>query len=110
MRLRLLLFVILLHAAACSQLETCPAHLGIELTPTDTTIAPGDQFQAHLTLLGCGGTKTVTDSLTWTSSDVGVAVVGTRTGVVIGAQPGTALIMVVGRTYGSLGAFHVTVR
>jgi Bacterial Ig-like domain (group 2) len=110
MRIPVLLAMILLAAAGCSQLEGCPATLGIKLTPADTTIASGDQFQAQVTLLGCGGTEILTDSLTWTSSDLSVAVVGTRTGVVIGAHGGTAMIAVVGRTYGSLGAIQVTVR
>ena len=108
--LRVLLFVVPLITGACSGLEGCPADLGVTLAPTDTTIAPGEQFQSHVTLVGCGGTKKLTDSLTWTSSDLSVAVVGTYTGIVIGARAGTAEVSVVGQTFHNLGTVRVTVR
>ena len=108
--LRALVFVVPVIAGACSELEGCPADLRITLAPTDTTIAPGEQFQPHVTLLGCGGTKKLTDSLTWTSSDLNVAVVGTYTGIVIGAHAGTAEVAVIGQTYHNLGTVRVTVR
>jgi hypothetical protein len=105
---RIVLLAILLAGTACNQLDGCPADLGVKLTPRDTTIGVGDQFQAQLTLLLCGG-KTASDSLTWTSSDIDIAVVGAHTGIVIGVRPGTAFISVSGKLYGNLDEIQLTV-
>lgn len=110
MSIRLLGLMALAGLVSCQTTTVCPADLIVGVAPNDTTIAPGDQFATRVTLLGCGGTKTLTDSLTWTSSDVTVAVVGTHTGVVIGVHPGSAVILVSAKTYGAIGDAHVTVR
>ena len=102
--------LLLLVLAGCGETTVCTADLRMTLAPADTTIAPGDQFSGRLTVLGCGGTRVLQDSATWSSSDLTVAVVGVRTGVVIGAQPGSATIEVITKRYAVKGQIHVTVR
>ncbi|CAN5902197.1 hypothetical protein BH11GEM1_BH11GEM1_12210 [soil metagenome] len=96
--------------AATDVATVCPSALRIGIIPRDTAIAVGGQFQIIVSLLGCGGTQVLSDSLTFTSSDPGVAVVGSRTGTVIGARPGTTHISVDGQRFHGLGAVSVSVR
>jgi hypothetical protein len=88
----------------------CPADLRFRMSPVDTTIGSGEQFTSHLTLLGCAGSVVLTDTITYQSSDLTVAAVGTETGVVIGIHPGGATIHATARHYGVFGDTRVTVR
>ncbi|MGH7617069.1 MAG: Ig-like domain-containing protein [Gemmatimonadaceae bacterium] len=69
---------------------SCPGDLEFTFAPHDTTIAPGEQFTASMSVYGCG--NRLSDTITFQSSDLSVAVVGAATGVVIGARPGDATI------------------
>jgi hypothetical protein len=78
--------------------------------PTDTTILAGEQFTVRMTLFGCGGTQLLTDTISFQSSDLRVAVVGATTGVVAGAGTGTTSIRARAQHYSVFGDVHVTVR
>jgi uncharacterized protein YjdB len=108
--LRLLLIPVAIALVSCGEATVCTSDLRVRVSPTDTTIRPGEQFTIRVSLLGCSGTKVLSDQLTWTSSDIGVAVVETGTGTVIGAQAGKATILIRGATYGQVGQTMVTVR
>ena len=95
---------------ACGEGTVCPLDLRVGVAPSDTTIAVGGTITPRVTLLGCAGTKVLSDSLTWSSADPTIAAVGTRSGVVIGTNPGATTITVTGKTYGHLGTLRVTVR
>jgi len=95
---------------ACGGDEVCNLDLIVGVAPADTTISVGGQITPRVTLLGCSGTRVLTDSLTWTSTQPAIAVVGTRTGIVIGASPGVATVTANGKTYGRIGAINVVVR
>jgi hypothetical protein len=99
----------LVLSLSCTESTVCTADLRIGVAP-DTTVATGSQFQARATILGCGGTKVLSDVLTWLSSDVSIAAVGLQSGTVLGVRPGVAAITASGKTYGFIGALHVTVR
>lgn len=110
MRIPLLIFAGAVAIAACSDPTTvCPNDLRLSVAPVDTTIASGEQLTVRAIILGCGGRQFLTDSVTWTSSDATVAVAGSRTGVVIGVNPGVATIHVTGKKYGTIGDAHITV-
>ena len=112
MRLRTLGLIALVLACACSghAITGCPDDLRVSVTPTDTTIAAGEQFTARMTLLGCGARTVLSDTVTFQSSDLSVAVVGITTGVVIGAHPGTATIRANAQHYHVAADVHVVVR
>jgi hypothetical protein len=112
MQLRPLSIAILALACGCSShpIAVCPADLRSSVAPADTTILAGEQFTARMTLLGCGGTKVLSDTITFQSSDLNVATVGTTTGVVIGVRSGTATIHASALYYRVAGDVHLTVR
>lgn len=93
-----------------AQIEVCPSDLRESMSPRDTAIAPGEQFTARLTLLGCYGTKVLSDTITYTSEDLSVAVVGTTTGIVTGVNPGTTRIRARSVHYHGNDTTHVVVR
>lgn len=104
--------ILVVSAIGCGSdaITVCPSDLRVGVAPADTTISVGGQLSPRVTLLGCGGTKVLADSITWTSSNVAAAVVGTNTGTVIGAGQGSAVITATGRTYGRIGSVSVSVR
>ena len=103
------IFLALVFAARCPSGVVCPADLRVKFTPTDTTIAVGQHFTAHVALSGCGGTQTLVDEITWTSQNPGVASAQQTTGFVTGVAAGATPILATGRTYGALGGLHVVV-
>ncbi|MHB1863774.1 MAG: Ig-like domain-containing protein [Gemmatimonadaceae bacterium] len=78
------------------------------VSPQDTTIHVGQQFPIHFTLLGCGGTKVLTDSVTYTSANPATATVGPATGVVNGIAAGTTTVQATAHFYGV--SMNVTVK
>ena len=109
MHLRLFLVSSSLALVSCVESTFCTADLRTGVTPVDTTIGIRDQFTIRPSILGCSGTKVLTDDLTWNSAAPTVAVVDTH-GVVTAVQAGSATITVVGRMHGPIGQTHVTVR
>lgn len=85
--------LIVAELSSCRATDTaCPAILVIRVQPQDTTISVGDQFTIAVTNASpCESSQAIHDT-TWTTSDPAVAVVGRRTGTVIGVAPGTAVI------------------
>ena len=103
----------MLVVAACSRAghgvtEVCTADLRVVRAPQDTTIQAGQQFPIHFTLLGCGGARVLTDSVTYMSANPATATVGTATGVVTGVAAGTTTIEATAHHYGV--TVHVSVK
>jgi Bacterial Ig-like domain (group 2) len=115
LRVAVVLVAGVLGTAACSGAargvtEACPADLRVVFSPQDTTIQAGQQFPIHFTLLGCGGTQTLTDSVTYASANTAVATVGASSGVVSGVAAGATTIVVTGHHYGVTVNVAVTVK
>ncbi|MFQ6046902.1 MAG: Ig-like domain-containing protein [Gemmatimonadales bacterium] len=104
------LLLLLAAALPSSSCETvCTLELLVAISPSDTTIAVGESFQAKVGLSGCGGRKTFSDEYTWVSDDSTVVVVNDE-GRVTGVGVGQANVLVSGKRYGDLGGIAVTVR
>ena len=99
-----------LSACKNDTLVPCQADLRTSISPSDTTIAVGGTVTLRATLLECGGTRAVTDTLTWTSSDPDIATVDAGSGTVRGVRAGITRILVVGRKYGPMIGPVITVR
>ena len=90
----------LLAAAACSGVtEACTADLQVAVSPQDTVIHVGQQFPIHFTLLGCGGTQTLSDSVTYMSASPATATVDPSAGVVAGVAVGTTTVTATAHHY-----------
>jgi hypothetical protein len=95
---------------AAAATAACPSDLRFTASPRDTVIAPGEQFTARLLLFGCAGTRALTDTLTFESSDLDVVAVGKTSGTVIGVRPGLAAVRVTAKHYHVSWDIGVTVR
>jgi hypothetical protein len=91
---RLLLAVLATTLVACSDATVCPADLRWQLAPRETTVTVNSRFNMRFTLLGCAGTRVLSDSVMWTSSDPSVATVDSRTGAVTAVRVGTVNLSV----------------
>ena len=91
---RLLLAVLATILVACSDPTVCPADLRWQLAPRDTIVTVNARFNVRFTVLGCAGTRVLSDSMTWTSSDPSVATVEPRTGAVTAIRVGTVELSV----------------
>jgi hypothetical protein len=90
----------------------CTTELGVEIRPREQTMRVGQEFTAQATGISCGGRERFPYSVTWSSTDPGVAQVDATTGRVCGVSPGTARIQAhdVEGLGGRWGEIHVTVR
>jgi Bacterial Ig-like domain (group 2) len=95
---------------ACSESTVCTADLRWQFDPHDTTVAVNARFNVRFVLLGCSGTRVLSDSVTWTSSDPAVATVDARTGTVTAIHVGTADITGKASRYPATDIAHITVR
>src|SRR5687767_2061152 len=97
--------------AGCSKPPTiaCPDDLRVLRSPADTTIRVGQQFTPFFRFLGCGGTVSLDDVLTFTSSNTAVIAVDATTGRTTGVSSGAASIQVTGAKYGGSTPITVTV-
>jgi hypothetical protein len=87
----------------------CTLELIVIHTPPADTIAVGASFTPTVTLKGCGGQLTYSDTITWTASDTTIIRVDSATGLTTGLKPGSATAFSHGAKYGSLGGVGVTV-
>lgn len=89
----------------------CTDELRVAIQPSGAQqIAIGASFTATVALSTCGGSKTVSDTFTWSARDTLVARVEPATGRVTGRSPGATSVDVRGTRYGALGTVPVTVR
>ena len=108
---RLLLASFATTIVACSDAPTvCPADLRLRFGPRDTTVTVNARFTMRFTLLGCAGTRVLSDSVTWNSSDPAVATVDAATGTVTAVGVGTAEITGSAFHYHRSDIARVTVR
>src|SRR5437867_899033 len=78
----------------------CTRELRVQFTPTDTSIAIGQGFRAHVSLSSCGGAQVLADVVRWKSDDPAVATVDPMSGAVAGRSTGATRIAVAGQRYG----------
>lgn len=113
-RVRLKVFIGIagvLAVASCGLTDTgCDADLRIQLTPTSISLDAGQSFTPTVRLFGCGGTKELTDTITWTVTDPLVLQVDAVTGRVFALKSGLAEVRPMGEKYGPVGQVVVTVR
>jgi uncharacterized protein YjdB len=80
------------------------------VNPTSATLDVGDDLRATAEFRGCGGTRRLTDEITWSSQDPAIASVGASTGVITARAPGVTTITPSGAKYGELHRVTITVR
>jgi hypothetical protein len=98
-------------AAGCGLIPTgCDADLQMRVSPTERTLAVGESFTARLQFLGCGGTRPVSDVITWSATDTAVVRVDSTSGLVIGRRAGQTRVVGSGRKYGTGASIPITVR
>jgi hypothetical protein len=89
----------------------CTAELIVGITPTNVTLAVGESSVAPVvTLKGCGGQLTFTDTFEFTAIDPTIVSVNLTTGRATGLSVGTTGIAVRGAFHGMIGIIAVTVR
>lgn len=89
--------------------EVCADDLLVTVSPQDTVIHVGQQFAIHFTLLGCSGTKVLTDSITYTSANQATAAVDPTTGIVSGVAVGMTTVAATAHHYDVAETVSVTV-
>jgi hypothetical protein len=94
----------------CTPFTACTDDLRQRLDPTSATLDVGETVQARAEFLGCGGSKRLTDEITWSSADPAIASVEATTGRITGRSPGTTTVTPSGARYGAIGHVPVTVR
>jgi len=97
-----ILAVVLVAGWSCNGLAitpACDADLQVGVTPQDTTIRVGQQFPVHLTLLGCRGTRALSDTITYASANPAIAAVDSASGLVTGEAVGATSLTVTARHY-----------
>lgn len=98
-------------AAGCGLVPTgCDADLRTRVSPTEKTLAVGERFTATLQFLGCGGTRSLSDVITWSATDTAVVRVDAASGLVTGRRAGQTHVIGSGRTYGPGASIPDTVR
>ncbi len=80
--------------AACeSQSITCPADPArVDITIAARSLAVGESYLAPLSVMECGGTRSVAFSGFWRSTNVQVATVDSLSGVITGIASGSTVI------------------
>ena len=97
--------------AGCSVLAPCGTDdLSMRVSPTTPVLTVGQSVAATAEFLGCRGTRTLSDTITWSVADSMVATVHPATGVITGRAPGATTILPRGAKYGTLVFIAVTVR
>lgn len=88
----------------------CDTDLRAIVTPQQQVMHLADWFTPTIRLLGCGGTKELSDEFTWTGSDSSVLRVDPVTGRTLGISLGSAMVTVTGKRYGTVAMIPVTVQ
>jgi hypothetical protein len=90
--------------------SNCTDELRVAIQPSGAQqVAVGAAFTATIALSTCGGSKTVSDTFTWSARDTLVVRVEPATGRVTGRSPGATSVDVRGTRYGALGTVPVAV-
>jgi hypothetical protein len=87
----------------------CTLELGMDLSPSETTIRVGESFVPTIQLWTCGRHVLIDETFTWSTPHSDVVSVDSLTGRTTGRAPGLAAVYPVGRTYRSLSPILVTV-
>ncbi|MDE2086685.1 MAG: Ig-like domain-containing protein [Xanthomonadaceae bacterium] len=90
--------------------RACAGDLRTFVSPPDTTIQVGQQFPIRFTLLGCGGSQVLTDSVTFASLNPAIATVDVSSGIVDGVASGSTTIVVTAHHYRVTVNVAVTVK
>ncbi len=98
----------LLAACGSGSMAPCSDALQVRFAPAETTLALGASFVASVSLSTCGGSRSVSDVITWGSENPNVAVVDAG-GRVTGVSVGATRILATGQRYGALGGFDLFV-
>lgn len=88
-------------AAACGidgPSGVCTSELRVHFKPADTTILSGEAFTASVQLATYGGARRLSDVFAWQSENPSVAAVDSRTGQVLGQDPGETRIEATGES------------
>lgn len=89
----------------------CTAELIVGIVPGSMTLAVAETSQAPVvTLKGCGGQLTFTDTFEFTALDPSIISVDITTGRTTGLRVGATGISVRGARFGTIGVIGVTVR
>ena len=96
--------VVMVTVAGC-----CDADLQSRISPANRTLAVGESFTPSVELLSCGGTRPLSDVITWSAQDSTVVRVDPGTGRTTALRSGTTSVVASGAKYGYAGAVTVVV-
>lgn len=88
----------------------CPADLQARITPGSQLLRLGDTITLQAAVFGCGGTKPLAATWSWSVSDTTVARIDPRSGTITARRSGTSDVVARSQPFGAVALARISVQ